>query len=814
MNNKARIGKSLLAAMLFLAGNAQAAVITVNDNLDNEIDQPGLAGEPGVLCTLREAIRAANQDPANDDCVAGEPGDVPSNPSDRIVFSLPPGTTTIELDNAVPLDLPLVIRDRVEIDGIGVSGGLTIKSKPGVLDRFFTVIDFSAINIMGTGQDPDEVKFLNMTIRGASGVTAGVDDIGSAISLVNETVPTQTLQISNVTLRDNVNTDSIVSDAGGAIGVAGNVLLRLFDSRFYNNSAQFGGAVFASDRAPGGVDAAFSPRVEVMNTVFGAEGDGNSATASGGAFFSRNWDAADAHGYQDFINATFIGNSAATQGGAIHVIRAGTMNIVDSLFGGTVLAEANTAMAGSGGALNIEGFFGAPGKAINITNTRIMGNTASEHGGAIVLHGSAGVPQLPVTILNSTLKGNSAGKAGGAVSLRNTLFLLAVDSSTLNANAARNGGGLACSGAVGGPDPSPEMKLVNSTISGNMSQGKGGGIISSPDCHIVLNNVTVTANKADSNDSGGGDGGGISSGIAVPPDVITVSNSIVAGNSVGSTGSDPDCSGSFVSGDYNLIGNDVGCTGFGGPGSNDQVGTVSMGNPAINPLLTVLENNGGPTDTHALIPGSPAIDAGNSVDGCRDADGVVLLTDQRGNDRTQDGDSNNVSICDIGAYEVDGPPGTPLGDCDPAPLPGCLSNQLKAKLVVKPGNTRFKWAKGSFVAGLLGTPATTTDYRLCMYRGATLIAGWSADAGVGWKEKLTRVKYANRANPGGLVKMLVKSSAAKAKLAAKTNSSPVLPLSAASVLVQVVNSNGDCWDASFGPGQIRRDDAKRFVAKQ
>ena len=70
-----------------------------------------------------------------------------------------------------------------------------------------------------------------------------------------------------------------------------------------------------------------------------------------------------------------------------------------------------------------------------------------------------------------------------------------------------------------------------------------------------------------------------------------------------------------------------------------------------SPKLGPLQNNGGPTQTHALLPGSPAIDAGNSF-GCRDNLGALLATDQRGFFRTADGDSNGTARCDIGAYEA------------------------------------------------------------------------------------------------------------------------------------------------------------------
>src|SRR5205085_12129233 len=82
--------------------------------------------------------------------------------------------------------------------------------------------------------------------------------------------------------------------------------------------------------------------------------------------------------------------------------------------------------------------------------------------------------------------------------------------------------------------------------------------------------------------------------------------------------------GSIASGGYNLLGDNSGCSFT--AASGDQVGT--SGSP-INPQLGPLANNGGPTQTHALVGGSPAIDAGNPA-GCTDQNNVAVTTDQRG----------------------------------------------------------------------------------------------------------------------------------------------------------------------------------------
>ncbi len=109
---------------------------------------------------------------------------------------------------------------------------------------------------------------------------------------------------------------------------------------------------------------------------------------------------------------------------------------------------------------------------------------------------------------------------------------------------------------------------------------------------------------------------------------LKIQNSIVAGSAL--SGGDCRSSGGVVTNNGNNIVQDNGC-GFSG---------------GVNPLLGPLQANGGPTLTHALLPGSPAINAGNPQ-GCLDSLGNLLTFDQRGASRTQG------LLCDIGAYEYD-----------------------------------------------------------------------------------------------------------------------------------------------------------------
>jgi len=157
---------------------------------------------------------------------------------------------------------------------------------------------------------------------------------------------------------------------------------------------------------------------------------------------------------------------------------------------------------------------------------------------------------------------------------------------------------------------------------------------------LTLTNSTVSGNT-------GGNGGGINnqSGSAV-----NARNTIIAGNTA-SNG--PDVFGSFTSPGHNLIGKSDGSSGFGGNG--DQVGTIAS---PRNPMLDPLANNGGPTQTHALLPVSPAIDAGDDcvaeATHCGDSNIPQLTTDQRGAGfpRKIDSNGDSTATVDIGAFEA------------------------------------------------------------------------------------------------------------------------------------------------------------------
>lgn len=162
-----------------------------------------------------------------------------------------------------------------------------------------------------------------------------------------------------------------------------------------------------------------------------------------------------------------------------------------------------------------------------------------------------------------------------------------------------------------------EVTIINSTLSRN----GGSGIANS------FGTVTVISSTVNDNLGGISNAGGPIIGV------VTLKNTLVA-NSFFS-----DCLGEAItSGGHNLSSDNT--CGFTSPG--DLVDT--------DPILGPLQNNGGPTATHALLSGSPAIDAGS--DPCTDPTGAPLLTDQRGAARPVDGNGDGMIACDIGSYEL------------------------------------------------------------------------------------------------------------------------------------------------------------------
>lgn len=282
-------------------------------------------------------------------------------------------------------------------------------------------------------------------------------------------------------------------------------------------------------------------------------------------------------------------NVSTGQGGGIN--NPGTLILND------VDVTNNTAGSGGGGIFN--------NGTVTYTGGTVSGNLASSGGGGIASYVTA-------TMTNVTISGNTSTTDGGGVYASGTVTL---NNSTVSGNTANTSGG--------GIFDNNTVTLNNSTVSGNTSPS-GGGILIAGGTTLNLTNATIYGNIT---------GMGVQKGSGGGP-TTSFKNTIIAGNAAGN------CSQTFTSGGYNLESATNTCGFTTGTDQN----TVTAGNLNIGALA----NNGGPTQTHALIAGSFAIDKiPNGTNGC----GTTITTDQRGTARPQNG------TCDVGAFEYSAPPG-------------------------------------------------------------------------------------------------------------------------------------------------------------
>lgn len=250
------------------------------------------------------------------------------------------------------------------------------------------------------------------------------------------------------------------------------------------------------------------------------------------------------------------------------------------------------------------------GATVGLNGMSIVNGMSTSRGGGI---NNAGT----LSIENSSISGNLAIQGGGGIYNTGSLTLT---SSTISANTEQSGGG-------GGIHNRGTLKVTNSTISGNTSQYQtygGGGILNVDSAsQAVINNSTITGNKAQ---NWGG-------GLYNIRTNMTIANSVISGNIAPSATEIYHFVGGFTSQGYNLLGHST---------SNGLVGVTIAATDitptvAISTLLAPLANYGGPTPTHALLPGSAAINAGNAASN---------TLDQRGKAR--------VGTADIGAFESQG----------------------------------------------------------------------------------------------------------------------------------------------------------------
>ncbi len=292
------------------------------------------------------------------------------------------------------------------------------------------------------------------------------------------------------------------------------------------------------------------------------------------------------------------------------------------------LTGAGSIEAGAGATFTINGIVSG---AFTLTligpgNVSLAGGASisSASGDGIDLRAGGDIRTAIFTINNSSIANNT----GSGIQIFTEVGAVTITNSTIAGNSAANGGGISVASTY-----SQTVTLTNDTLDGNSATtGNGGGIFngSSADT-LFIADCTIANNRATA-----GSGGGF---FTVTGATLTLVNTIVASDHAAT---DPDIvatvTGTSVN---NLIGIGTGLSGILTDVTHaNQVGTALA---PINPLLAVLGNYGGSVQTDALLPGSPALDAGNNADVP-----AGVTTDERGFPRIVD------TTVDIGAFESSG----------------------------------------------------------------------------------------------------------------------------------------------------------------
>jgi len=578
-------------------GSLRQAIIDANASMVDPVDE--IVFMAGVMGTI---TLSTGEMAITDDLTITGPG------ADVITIDADNSSRIFNINDSTGTEIVVSISGLMFINGSAGSGGAILNNEEA-LSIDSCVFDSNSADFGGAILNFGTVTAItNSTFSGNSATSFGG-------AILNDT------QIDNIT-NSTFSGNSATND-GGAIRNSGTID-EITNSTFSGNSANSeGGAIFNV----GFID-------NITNSTF----NGNSAL-DGGAIFNVGF-------IENITNSTFSGNSADFGGailndgtGTIDEITNSTFSGNDASFGGAILNDVtgtideitNSTFSGnsadvSGGAISNDGTVTA------ITNSTFSGNSAVAQGGAIANFDTI------TAITNSTFSGNSAGFSSGAIFNGGTIT--AITNSTFSGNSANlSGGAIANSDTIteitnstfsgnsadvsGGAifNSDTIIEITNSTFSGNSAALFGGAIFNSGDMNISF--TTIANNEAD-------EGGGI---FEVGAASINIRNSIVAFNTATTSG--PNCNGDIATtgNETNNYSNDASC-GF------------DFNNANI--LLDPLADNGGPTQTLALLGGDPLDGASALCDPLNSvgvATGVPLPNDQRFFPRPFGPE------CDSGAYE-------------------------------------------------------------------------------------------------------------------------------------------------------------------
>lgn len=504
----------------------------------------------------------------------------------------------------------LTLRDSfVRNNSSGGDGGGIYNATAGQLTLVNTLVSLNSTTASGGGISNYGTATLmasgvrNNSATSALSVGGGLRNLGQmtiidaniADNVVNGTFNLGGGGIFNSTANGNliiiggsVTGNSAPSGYGGGINNTESVQFQVFNTLISDNEATRGAGIYSGD------DAVLNG-VEVSSNISSGDGGGIVGGGNGAAI--------------SIVDATVDGNSAVGNGGGVN-LSGGDFSISQS----TIMN--NTAQGFGGGIYQLDNSTGK----LKIDNSTIVGNqatSAGSEGGGIFNYTS------DLLLDHVLVDGNTAGLSGGGI--KHTDGAMTVLASAIVDNEAGNNGGGIDQDYDGSNTTS---SYTNVTISGNLAAVDGGGIYNSQDggvADIYLFNTTIADNDALAS---------LSDGVYLAGGVMTSRNSIIGAQVTFGA----DCLltlGAVINAPGNNLESAATC-GF------SMGGGIVLG-------LDVLANNGGFTPTHALLPISPALNAGPALGCPGDGDGngtpdYIQATDQR--------DQPRGAPCDLGAFEL------------------------------------------------------------------------------------------------------------------------------------------------------------------
>jgi len=587
---------------------AQAVVISVGHTASITVDN---GGDANVDCTFREAVATVNAGAdLSNDCFLDTSSD-PLGSNDSILINVSGNSIVLSAGE-------ILISSDVSINPgggdviIAGSGGriLNITSAVASIDGLTLIDGVTSNNAYGGGAGiyahDSEITLSNSTISGNSAYFygGGIYTINSSLTLINSNISGNSAGVygggiyaisSTITLHESTVMGNHSNGRGGGISANFASILTLNDSVISSNSASAGGGISAY-RSSG--------TVRLNDSVI----SGNSASVGAGIYSTE--------GLVILYRTNISQNYSTNRGGGIYASNS-TLSLSNSSISGNF--SRNSAISRGAGIFSTN-------SSVALKQSSISGNSAGFTGSGTGIGSGIYANASILTIEDSTISQNTAeGNNGGGIYAYAGSETTIINS-TISENYADFAGGIV--------DFAGTVNIINSTISGNSAFNNGGFITYSSS--ITLTNSTISGNSANT-----------LGGFCSIYSIIDVSNTIIAGNAAAFGASELNFYSVALNESNNLFGesSQTSAEAFYGfsPDPNTIIATSDGNAPTgLSGIIAPLGNNGGPTQTHALVQGSPAIDAGNNVI-CAAA--PVNNLDQRGQVRPLG------SICDIGSFE-------------------------------------------------------------------------------------------------------------------------------------------------------------------